>query len=662
MKAHCYIFSVLIPLIFIGSLYPQAKNNKHCLIVAIGEYKYLRPISAVNDIPLIQSALEVQGFTDFRILKNEQATRNNILKELRKLEDDTQPGDIIVIHFSSHGQGIPDDNGDEPDGIDESICCYGAESYLTDTYKGEEHLRDDQLGEYLDRIRLKAGKTGQVLVLLDACYSGSGTRGDDKISRGISHLLTKEGVTPSETKIDGVAFKETETTDKSNESAPLIVFSGSRADEKNFEYNSSGSLSYSFNKALTNNIGRKISYRALFADINSTMSTIARFQNPVAEGNGLDFQVFNAELCTAPDYFMISEYDNINKEVKLNGGSIAGFNTNSKVAFYPAGTFDTTGKTPIFTGVVTTSTPLNSIAKCDKMSNDFEPQKYWCFLISSTLPTNNISVKISNDLQKSLRSRLVEEIGKFKLLDITDDSLKCDLKVKKGKKDDQFQIILSDVGSVICESSSDILELKSAVKQFTRARMFESINLNNPDIQISIELVPVKFDKKTKKITDTLKIENFYENGVLTVSGNDYFLLKIKNTGILKAYFNIINIEENAAVNLFIPYMKLNENPANYFIDAGREFVIPNFLYRFTNKTDFAFTSEIIKIIGSESPIDLRYAFMKDRGTDPVTKKGEPSILEDIIKMDDDLMNRAGITAPADELITTFTVTIRKSK
>lgn len=321
MSYNC--FSVLV--FCLSFLVPGtvAKNNisKKCLIIAIGQYQHLRPISSKNDLPLIRASLEGQGFTDFRTLSDSQATRQNILAELQNLETDTRPGDIVVIHFSAHGQGIPDDNGDEPDGIDESICCYGAEAYTSYSYNGEEHIRDDELGKYLDRIRLKAGESGQVLVLLDACYSGSGTRGDETPSRGISNILLKEGELTALKGKDEVPFQESFGVEKKEGLAPLVVFSGSRADEKNFEYNGMGSLSYAFNKAFSNIKGRT-TYRSLFAEINSIMRALVRQQYPVAEGEGLDLIVFNAELVPAPEYYTISEYDETKKEVKLSGGEI----------------------------------------------------------------------------------------------------------------------------------------------------------------------------------------------------------------------------------------------------------------------------------------------------------------------------------------------------
>ncbi|MGK0138943.1 MAG: hypothetical protein ACI9DJ_002399 [Algoriphagus sp.] len=52
------------------------------------------------------------------------------------LSESIQKGDVILIHFSCHGQQIEDLSGDEVDGLNEAIVCYGAPMDFTDGYKG----------------------------------------------------------------------------------------------------------------------------------------------------------------------------------------------------------------------------------------------------------------------------------------------------------------------------------------------------------------------------------------------------------------------------------------------------------------------------------------------------------------------------------------------
>ena len=108
--------SILIAcgLLIAGASVGQTKRG---LIVAIGDYgpgSKWRPISSLNDAPLVRSAMQKQGFDagNINVLKNESATKKNIIGALQDLAKNSKAGDIVIIHISSHGQQIEDDNGD----------------------------------------------------------------------------------------------------------------------------------------------------------------------------------------------------------------------------------------------------------------------------------------------------------------------------------------------------------------------------------------------------------------------------------------------------------------------------------------------------------------------------------------------------------------------
>ena len=87
--------------------------EKYALIIAVGNYPAKTgwsSISSVNDVPLINNALLNQNFKaeNITILKDEAATRAGILKAIDELQAKIQPGDIVVIHYSGHGQQIFD--------------------------------------------------------------------------------------------------------------------------------------------------------------------------------------------------------------------------------------------------------------------------------------------------------------------------------------------------------------------------------------------------------------------------------------------------------------------------------------------------------------------------------------------------------------------------
>lgn len=158
-------------------------QNRFALLVGIGNYSSESGwpvIHGNNDISLIRQALIRQGFSDESIilLCDSVATKENILSAFDKIASIASTGDLIYIHFSGHGQQITDLNGDETDGFDEAWIPYDAKKqYEAGVYEGEKHLIDDELNTILARLRIRVGVKGKLIVVADACHSGSGSRG-----------------------------------------------------------------------------------------------------------------------------------------------------------------------------------------------------------------------------------------------------------------------------------------------------------------------------------------------------------------------------------------------------------------------------------------------------------------------------------------------------
>lgn len=156
------------------------RATHRALLVGIGQYPASsgwRPIHAENDIELLKAHLQ-PGY-QIETLVNADATYKAITTALRRLANQTQLGDTVLISYSGHGQQvIALEKADEPDGLDEALIPYDAANRYSASYKGERHLIDDTLSVAVDAIRQRAGAQGFVLVLLDACHSGDSFRED----------------------------------------------------------------------------------------------------------------------------------------------------------------------------------------------------------------------------------------------------------------------------------------------------------------------------------------------------------------------------------------------------------------------------------------------------------------------------------------------------
>jgi len=131
----------------------------------------------VNDAMMIAYLLKKNfGFTDrdISLLADEKPaaptvavagppTRQNIITGMRHLVSGVGPGDSLFFHFSGHGAQQRDTDGDEDDGLDETI--------LPLDYKSKGVIVDDEIYEILVRT-LPAGV--RLTAVMDCCHSGTG--------------------------------------------------------------------------------------------------------------------------------------------------------------------------------------------------------------------------------------------------------------------------------------------------------------------------------------------------------------------------------------------------------------------------------------------------------------------------------------------------------
>ncbi|MCH5172530.1 MAG: caspase family protein, partial [Erysipelotrichales bacterium] len=174
-----YIINFFVLILTIFGCQSINAITKRALLIGISDYGNAKEdpnkwanISGANDIDLLTPLFKSQGFT-ITSLKDSQATHNGIIKAFDNLIKNSNKGDIVYLHFSMHGQPFEDLNGDEEDGWDEALIPYDAQmQYVKGVYEGKNHLIDDELEIYFDKIRTKLGPTGQLFVVMDACHSG----------------------------------------------------------------------------------------------------------------------------------------------------------------------------------------------------------------------------------------------------------------------------------------------------------------------------------------------------------------------------------------------------------------------------------------------------------------------------------------------------------
>jgi hypothetical protein len=151
---------------------------KRALLIGVNNYQFVPGLQgSINDVQTMREVLITRwGFSEanIRLLTDEAATRVGILAALEELVAAAGPDDTVYFHFSGHGSQVQDLNGDEDDGLDETIVPVDGRS------PGVPDIVDDELDAIFSRL-----KTRNTVIVLDSCHSGTATRGMDVRARGV---------------------------------------------------------------------------------------------------------------------------------------------------------------------------------------------------------------------------------------------------------------------------------------------------------------------------------------------------------------------------------------------------------------------------------------------------------------------------------------------
>ncbi|MEI7933778.1 MAG: caspase family protein [Chlorobiaceae bacterium] len=133
-------------------------------------------VNDANDMSaLLQNLLGFQA-GDVTVLTDAQATKANIISNLKAMVDGAKAGKYksLVFSMSSHGTQVPDLSGDEPDRADEAFCPHDL-AQTGNQWDTNHIILDDELRDLF--IQLPSNVLLEVY--LDTCHSGTGLKGID---------------------------------------------------------------------------------------------------------------------------------------------------------------------------------------------------------------------------------------------------------------------------------------------------------------------------------------------------------------------------------------------------------------------------------------------------------------------------------------------------
>lgn len=167
-----------------------AQANNKALLIGVGDVHNF-PLPAIDlDVDNMKKVATIMGFKsgDIKVLYDQQATYANVREALDTwVREGVGPNDKVLIYFSGHGTRVADNKSAR--GMDDALVMHDAQPVTLD---GRATVKNVLLGRELGAAIAKI-PSKQVLVLVDACHSGTATR-DIKLgnlSLGSSTAVTR---------------------------------------------------------------------------------------------------------------------------------------------------------------------------------------------------------------------------------------------------------------------------------------------------------------------------------------------------------------------------------------------------------------------------------------------------------------------------------------
>jgi len=331
-----------------------AAPAKRALLVGVSGYDRGSPhdwqdLNTKADVDALASMLQRRfGFPpeNIKTLTSAEETTNEAIVDAfgTWLIDPCNADDIIYFHYSGHGTTVPDDNGDELDGLDESLV---PSNYVAKT-DGSRNIRDDEIATLLDALSKK--QPCNVTLTFDCCYSGTATRAGRMLVRGQAGSGKAaagndgRGAPDGGSGIAGASHPATRG---------YVVLSATSQGQLAAEVEDDtgiamGLFTYALIRAV-DAAGPETTYSDLYERIADVMLRHNRRQTPQLEGE-LDRLLFAGAGVPPPIYIPVT--GDPGGGVFLEAGSLQGVTAGSRYALFPAGTHDFRHVAPLVEAVV----------------------------------------------------------------------------------------------------------------------------------------------------------------------------------------------------------------------------------------------------------------------------------------------------------------------
>jgi hypothetical protein len=560
----------------------------YALLVGIDEYPApIPPLrGCVNDITAVEHLLKARLAADEylppKVLKNAEATRQAVIDGFTHLRE-AGPDDVALFYYCGHGsqeRTPPEFWHLEPDRLNETLVCY--DSRLADNFD----LADKELAKL---IAVVAARGAHVLIILDSCHSGSGTRVTESV--GVRRAPTDLRERPLSSFL--VTPEEVAALTAQGESRNLagvqsgwvklpwgrhIVMSACRDDEEAKETNVDGLMRGAFSYFLINTLqgaGAGWTYRDLCKRVNALVRTKVARQSPLIEAptaRELDQPFLGGAIQAHPHYFT-AMFDRKNGWI-IDGGVVHGIESSigdeaTLLALFPVESREEQlyaldgkiGEARVIERM--TASSKITIKLGDGNQSPDQETTYKAVIIAAPMAARGVQIVGDGQSAALARTALAQAgAGGRPSMHIREVAEGAELKLITGVDGYRIMRAADDRPLVIDIRKTDAAGARQAIERLEHiARWLRVAELSNPtsrirpdDIELSIELSPDP-DASAESAPRLFDVENRGGELRLTYTFNrgqweePWFKVKIKNKSNRRLYCILLDLTETYQIS-----------------------------------------------------------------------------------------------------------------
>jgi hypothetical protein len=615
----------------------QRSPLRLALLVGISKYRQVTTnawprLHAHKDVAEMKRVLmkPQYGFReeDILVLEDQAATAEGIRKAFKEhLITKARPGAVVVIHVSGHGQQVADQNGDELDGLDETIVPYDA----TDQSASEGatvNIRDDEIADWLSELQAKMrrpdGKVdGSINVFLDSCFSGTATRGT-LVERGRGWDESLDGPKPAARVV--AAASRVGTNSLRDAEGDYVFISASQSDQRAREVGGMGL----FTRALVGALERateRTTYRDLLNEVSTEVMAEVRNQVPQLEGNP-DLRLFSGTVQTAAAYVPVARVRG--EHLTLPIGELHLVTPGSVYAIHRAGTEPLSDQTllgeaeVISVNATESQLRFKSQTPSAQVSGARAVEKAHNYGIRPLrVLTDNLSTQ--PQLEKSLQA-----LGIVTTKGVTQQNYHVAVRVTATDVELRRPEEGAPITTIPLLPETELSDhLAQILKAEWRWRQLADLRQPNPDVQVRLRLVPVSAapNAQGRVATPPVRRADLAPSQRLTLQEGDYYQMEIANPTKKNLWVTVLELDATGRIALRFP---LQRQAGEGLIRAGNNRLVPlPYVFQVTRPLN----PSVFKVIATDQKVDLGMLVQSAYATGqaPLAQRGSGELSRQVV-------------------------------